>query len=58
MVVGGFTGDDDVVDVAFAKAGAGDADELRLLLEVLDGGAAEVAHAGAEASDELVDHGF
>ena len=27
-------------------------------LEFFDGGAAEIAHAGAEAADELVDHGF
>ena len=27
-------------------------------LQLLDGGAAEVAHAGAQAADQLVDHGF
>ncbi len=58
MVVGSFAGDDDVVDVAFAEAGAGDANELCLLLQLLDGCAAEIAHAGAQAADELVDHGL
>jgi hypothetical protein len=29
-----------------------------VLLQLFDGGAAEVAHAGAQAADELVDHGF
>jgi hypothetical protein len=28
MVVGGFAGDDDVVDVALSEAGVGDADEV------------------------------
>ena len=27
-------------------------------LQLFDGAAAEVAHAGAQAADELVDHGF
>ena len=58
MVVGGFAGDDDVVDVALAEAGVGDADEARVGLQLCDGAAAEVAHAGAQAADELVDHGF
>ncbi len=40
MVVGGFAGDDDVVDVAFAEAGVGDADEAGVLLELVDGVAA------------------
>ena len=56
-VVGGFSGYGDVVDVAFAEAGAGDAAEAGVGLEVLDVGAAGVAHSGAEAADELVDDG-
>ena len=56
-VVGGFAGDGDVVDVGFAEAGACDAAEAGVVLEVLDVGAAGVAHAGAEAADELVDDG-
>src|SRR5690606_40302497 len=47
--------DRDVVGVALAEAGGGDADELRPLLERLDGLAAAVAHRGAEAADHLVD---
>ncbi len=58
MVVGGFAGDDDVMDVRLAEAGVGDADEAGVGLELGDGGAAEVAHTGAQAADELVDHGF
>src|SRR5690606_38900863 len=42
--------------LAFAHAGAGDAYELRLALELLDGRAPAVAHAGAQAAHQLVDH--
>src|SRR5689334_12046949 len=55
-VVGGFLGDGDVVDVAFAQAGVADTDEARLLLDLGDAGAADVSHAALETADELVDH--
>ena len=58
VVVGGFAGNDDVVDVGFAETGVGDANEAGVSLEVGDGFAAEIAHAGAEAADELKDHGL
>src|ERR1700738_4634427 len=58
MIVGRLAGDDDVVDMALPEAGVGDADKLRLLLQVLDGFAAQVAHAGLQAAYELVDHGL
>ena len=58
MVVRGFSGDDHVVDVAFAEASVGDSDKSCFGLQLGDGGAAEVAHARFEATDELVDHGF
>ena len=50
----GTAGDDDIVNVAFADSGAGDAAEARLGLQFRDRRAAGVAHAGAQAADELV----
>src|ERR1700761_64570 len=44
-----------VVRVAFLQPGAGDLDE-RGVLELLDGAAAAVAHAGPQAADQLVGH--
>src|SRR5271157_6007381 len=55
-IVGRLAGDDDVVDVTFAQSGAGDAHEMRLLLQLGDAAAAHVAHAGAQAADKLEDH--
>jgi hypothetical protein len=52
-VVGGFAGDDDVVDVGFAEAGAADADEAAVGFEIVERGGSDVAHAGFEAADEL-----
>src|SRR6266508_6941578 len=52
-VIRRFLLDDDVVDVALAKAGRRDPDEARLLAELLDGLAAEVAHAAAQPAREL-----
>src|SRR5581483_1152851 len=54
-VVRSFLGDDDVVHVALAVGGVADADEARLLAQLGERSAAEVAHAGAEPADELVD---
>src|SRR5262249_16868778 len=45
----------DIVDVAFAPAGGGDALEAAVSLHVLDGPIAGVAHGRAQAADELVD---
>ena len=42
------------MDVGFAEAGSGDADEARFLSEFFDGVGTDVAHAGFEATDELV----
>src|SRR5439155_15256606 len=42
-----------VVDVAFAQARAGDADELRLVVEFGEVARADIAHRGAQASGEL-----
>ena len=53
-VVRGFLGDDHVVDVGFAEAGGGDADELAELGEFGKRACADVAHAALEAADELV----
>src|ERR1044071_5760995 len=55
-VVRGLLRDDDVVDVRLLEAGGADADEARLLLKLFDGAAARVAHAGAQAADELSHH--
>ena len=54
-IVGSFAGDGDVVRMALGAAGIGDADELGLL-QVLDGAAARVAHAGLQAANHLVEH--
>src|SRR6185436_17270622 len=54
-VVGCFLGDRDVVGVGFPEAGSRDAHELSLGAELVDRLRAAVAHAGAEAADELVD---
>src|SRR6266699_5226558 len=54
-VVGSLFGDHHVVGVALAQAGAGDANEARLFLHLLDGGAAGIAHRLAQAADQLVD---
>src|SRR5579862_5395930 len=54
-IVGGFPGDHDIVDVAFAEAGAADAHEAGLLQEFGNLRAAAVAHARLQATDHLVD---
>src|SRR6267378_385774 len=53
-VVGGFLGDDYVVDVGFAEAGGGDAHEFTFFGELVQGAGADVAHAAFEATDELI----
>src|SRR4029453_7025951 len=50
-IVRRFAHDLDVVDVALAQARAGDAQELAVLLHVLDGAVAGVAHGRAQAAD-------
>src|SRR5512141_3513143 len=54
-VVRRFLLDDHVVDVALLEAGRRDPDEARLHAQLGDRLAAEVAHAAAEAADELQD---
>src|SRR5437899_12621271 len=53
-VVGGFLGDDHVVDVALPQTGLGDLNEAGLLLHLGDGAATTVSHAGAQPADQLV----
>jgi len=53
-VVGGFFGDDYVVDVGFAEACGGDADEFAFFGEFFQGAGADVAHAAFQAADELI----
>src|SRR5262249_20176497 len=53
-VVRRLLGDDDVVDVALAEPAGGDADEARVLPQLLDGVAAGVAHAAPDAAEHLV----
>src|SRR5262245_50737216 len=48
--------DDHVMHMALAQAGIGDPNELTILLHVLDGAVAGVAHGRLEATDELMDH--
>src|SRR5271169_3500210 len=42
-IVGGLAGDHHIVDVAFAQASTADAHEPRLLLQLSDGGAADIS---------------
>ena len=51
VVVRGLAGDDDVVDVGLAQTGVRDADKAGVFLELFDGAAAQVAHAGAQSAD-------
>src|SRR6266850_6045210 len=53
-VVGGFLGDDYVVDVGFAEAGGGDTDEFAFFGELVQGAGADVAHAAFQAANELI----
>src|SRR6267154_388645 len=53
-IVRAFTRNGDVVDVAFAQARAGDAHELRLLMEFREVARTDIAHRGAQATGELV----
>src|ERR1043166_2693828 len=46
-----------VVDVALAQARAGDAHEARLVAELGEARGADVAHGGAQAAGELMQHG-
>src|SRR6266705_2312190 len=55
-VVGGFLGDDHVVDVALPQTCLGDLNEAGLLLHLGDGAAPTVSHAGAQPADQLVHH--
>src|SRR3954466_18413 len=54
-VIRSLLGDRHVVGVALAEAGAGDANEARLL-ELLDRRRAGVAHRLAQAADQLAEH--
>src|SRR6266481_4302060 len=56
-VVGGFAGDDYIVNVAFAKTGGSDAHEFAALGEGFQVFGADVAHAAAQTADELIGEG-
>src|ERR1019366_7049835 len=58
MIIGGLAGDDHIVYVALAESSARNANELRFLLQILNGAATEVAHAGTKAANQLVNHRF
>src|SRR2546427_6601184 len=49
-VVGGFLGDDHVVDVALPQTGLGDLNEAGLLLHLGDGAAPTVSHADRKST--------
>src|SRR5437870_13114910 len=53
-VVGGFLGDDHVVDVALPQTGLGDLHEASLLLHLGDGAAPAASHAAAQPPDHVV----
>src|SRR5215469_16700310 len=56
MIVGSLARHGDVVNVALAQARSGDAHELRLAVEFVDGAAAGITHGGAKPADDLVHH--
>src|SRR5947209_2179226 len=56
-VVGRLARNDYVMDVAFAQSCSADADKPRLLLKLRNGAGPAVAHAGAQSTHKLVDHG-
>src|SRR5271170_1485891 len=58
VIVRSLARDDDVVDVAFAQSGIRDAHKAGFCLQVLDRSTAQIAHAGTQSADELVDHCF
>src|SRR4051794_14634474 len=58
MIVRCFPRNDDVVHVALTKARVRDANEAGIVMQVLDRRTAQVAHAGAQSADKLVDHRF
>src|SRR5205085_6567114 len=53
-IVRRFARDGDVVDVAFAQARAGDAYELRLVVELGEVSRPDITHRGAQAAGELM----
>src|SRR5256885_6651259 len=53
-VIRAFAGDGDVVDVAFAQAGSGDAHELRLLTELGKVFRPDISHRRPQAARELM----
>src|SRR5262245_45625189 len=55
-VVRRFLRDRHVVNVALAEPRRGDADELRVALQLAHAPAAAVAHPRTESADELMDH--
>src|SRR5690606_18400754 len=55
-VVGRFLGDLDVVHVRLADAGRGDLHEFGTRAQFVYGGAADVAHRGAQPAHQLMDH--
>ena len=55
LVVGGFLGDRHVVRVALVAPGGGDPHEAGAVRKRVERGGAGVAHAAAQAADELVD---
>src|SRR2546422_8910401 len=55
-VLGGFLGDDHVVDVALPQAGLGDLTEAGLLLHLREGAATTAPHAAAQPADAVVHH--
>src|SRR5258708_1624041 len=56
-IVGAFARDGHVVHVAFAQAGARDAHELGLAVQLGKRARPHIAHGGAQAAAELMQHG-
>src|SRR5215472_7854221 len=55
LIVGRLAGDDDVVHVALAQPGGGDADKPAVLLQFAKIGRSAISHAAAQAAGELID---
>src|SRR5580658_257399 len=58
MVVGRLPGNDYVVHVALAQSGAGDANEVCILLQLANRPAAHVTHARSQPAHQLENHAF
>src|ERR1035441_2177732 len=58
MIVGSLSRNNDIVNMAFAQSSAGNADKLRIRLQVGNCSAPQIAHPRAQSANELQNHAF